>query len=537
VAFRPDLRLFGALLTLALAASEAIAQPRPGTAAAPAAEPAAASTRDALGRDTPRGTVIGFLTAARKDDNELARHYLNTPESGAAAERLAHQLFVVLDTRLPARLTQVNDTPEGSRANPLEPDQEVVGTIEGPSGNLAVIVERVKQPRADPIWLFSATTLQAIPAAFEDIAPQVAAPRLPDFLTERSIAGIRLFEWLAVLLGLPAFYFLTGLVNRLLTPAVAWVGQRTFTKGRTPVRSALPLPARLLLLSVAGRWLFSQLPLSLLVRQFLSHASAVTGICAVVWLLILITGVLEGAASRRIPRANFSAAASLLHVGRRIVDVVVVLAGVFGILRHFGVDPTPVLAGLGVGGIAFALAAQKTLENVIAGASLIFDQAVRAGDSLRIGAIEGTVEHIGLRSTRIRTLDRTIVCVPNSQIANMSLETLSVRDKFWFHPVVALRHETTSDQLHQVLDGIRQLLTHDTHIDGGSVRVRFQKLGAISLDVEVFAYVVARDWGHFMEIQERLLFGITGIVADAGTALAFPFPTPSAPRATEAVTG
>ena len=145
-----------------------------------------------------------------------------------------------------------------------------------------------------------------------------------------------------------------------------------------------------------------------------------------------------------------------------------IFAGLLATLRHFGVDATPALAGLGVGGIAVALAAQKTLENVIAGASLIFDQAVRVGDALKMGEVQGTVDHIGLRSTRIRTLDRTIVSVPNSQIANISLETLSARDKFWFHPVDR-RSATRArpEQLHAVVDGIRRLLDEHPSVERG----------------------------------------------------------------------
>jgi hypothetical protein len=207
---------------------------------------------------------------------------------------------------------------------------------------------------------------------------------------------------------------------------------------------------------------------------------------------------------------------------RRLADLLVIFSGVLILLRHYGIDPTPALAGLGVGGIAIALAAQKTLENVIAGASLIFDQAVRVGDFLKMGDVQGTVDKVGLRSTRIRTLDRTIVSVPNSQIANVSLETLSERDKFWFHPVVGLRYETTSAQMRQVLDGIRQMLARQSEIDGASIRVRFLRLAASSLDVETFAYVYARDWAHFLEIQEGLLLKITEIVSAAGTGIAFP---------------
>jgi MscS family membrane protein len=216
---------------------------------------------------------------------------------------------------------------------------------------------------------------------------------------------------------------------------------------------------------------------------------------------------------------------SLLRLARRLADVLVIFAGVLATLRLFSVDPTPALAGLGVGGIAVALAAQKTLENVVAGASLIFDQAVRVGDFLKVGDIQGTVDHIGLRSTRIRTLDRTIVSVPNGHIANITLETLSERDKYWFHPVVGLRYETTPEQLHAVVDGIRRLLETHPLVDRDSVRVRFIRLGAFSLDVDVFAYFAARDWSHFLEIQEGLLFKVTELVAKAGAEIAFPSQT------------
>jgi len=208
-----------------------------------------------------------------------------------------------------------------------------------------------------------------------------------------------------------------------------------------------------------------------------------------------------------------------------MAEVIIVMIAMLAVLRFYGVDPTPVLAGLGVGGVAVALAAQKTLENIIAGASLIFDQAVVVGDYLRVGSIEGTVENIGLRSTRIRTPDRSVVTVPNSQIANLSLETLSARDKFWFHPIVGLRYETTSDQMRLVLDGSRKLLARHAAVEAGSVRVRLLRMGAYSLDVELFAYVLARDWPHFLEIQEELLLSVGAVVRAAGTDIAFPSQT------------
>jgi MscS family membrane protein len=279
-----------------------------------------------------------------------------------------------------------------------------------------------------------------------------------------------------------------------------------------------------LVLAIATRSLLSALSFSLVLRQVFSSIAEVLIIVSIAWLLMQLNAVVEKHVGPRVAAPN-TAAVSLVRVARRCVDVLVVFGALIAMLRHFGVDPTPALAGLGVGGIAVALAAQKTLENVIAGASLIFDQAVRVGDSLKMGEIIGTVEHIGLRSTRIRTLDRTLVSVPNSLIANASLETLSARDKFWFHPIVGLRYETTPDQLQLVTEGIRRFLEQHTSISRESVRVRFIRLGPSSLDIDVFAYVFATDWTQFLEIQEQLLFKITEIIHRAGTAIAFPSQT------------
>ncbi len=523
-ALQPFVRALGAGLILTfLCASGARAQTPPAAPAPPAAQPPAPPP-DALGRDTPRGSVLGFLAAARKGENEIAAQYLPT-RLGKSATTLAHQLFVVLDARLPARLTQVSDSPEGSRANPLKPNEEIVGAVPAADGSIDIVVERVAGPDAKPIWLFSTATLNAVPSLYSEVTFGLDERSLPRILTRSKVGGVRVVEWLVVLLGIPLFYFATVLLDRLLRPLAAGLWRRVSTDSTLFARQLLPMPIRLLLVAGATRWLLSALPLPLILRQAGSNAAALLSIAALVWLVILINRQFETNVIQRFPVARGAAAQSLVRVARRGVDLLVIFVGVLAALRHFGVDPTPALAGLGVGGIAVALAAQKTLENVIAGASLIFDQAVTAGDFLKMGEVSGVVDHIGLRSTRIRTLDRTIISVPNSQIASASLETFSVRDKFLFHHVVGLRYETTRVQLRAVVDGIREALVSEPLTEEDSVRVRFLRLGASSLDVDVFAYLRAADFNHFLELQESLLFGITEVVARAGTEIAFPSQT------------
>jgi MscS family membrane protein len=150
---------------------------------------------------------------------------------------------------------------------------------------------------------------------------------------------------------------------------------------------------------------------------------------------------------------------------------------------------------------------------------------VLVGDTLKVGGIEGTVEDLGLRSTQIRTSDRTVVSLPNGQVANMTLENLSTRDKFWFHAVLALRYGTTTTQLNTVLEGIRRLLQASPHVEPDSVRVSFLRLGVSALEVEVVAYVVTRKATEFLEIQETLLLRVMECVESAGVQVSTPSQT------------
>jgi MscS family membrane protein len=216
---------------------------------------------------------------------------------------------------------------------------------------------------------------------------------------------------------------------------------------------------------------------------------------------------------------------SLVQLGRKLSKVTAVILGALLILYIAGMNLTAVLAGLGVGGIAVALAAQKTLENLIGGITIVSDQPIRVGDFCKVGDYQGTVEAVGLRSTRIRTLDRTIVSIPNGQLATMNLENFTLRDKIWFRHVLNLRYETSPDQLRYILAGIREMLYKHPKVETASARVRFIGFGNSSLNLEVFAYVVEKDYGTFLHIQEDLLLRIMDIVEGSGSGFAFPSQT------------
>jgi MscS family membrane protein len=154
--------------------------PKATTAPAPPEAP-----KDTLGRDTPRGAVLAFLNAARKGNAELAALYLNTSLRGPEAATLARQLAVVLNRRLPPRLGQISDKPEGSAPDPLRPDEDLVGSISTAKGQLDIMVERVDRGKAGKVWLFSRKTLSEIPVAFQELDTPPLEEILPQFMVKR----------------------------------------------------------------------------------------------------------------------------------------------------------------------------------------------------------------------------------------------------------------------------------------------------------------------------------------------------------------
>lgn len=213
---------------------------------------------------------------------------------------------------------------------------------------------------------------------------------------------------------------------------------------------------------------------------------------------------------------------TLLSLGTGIARVGIVVAAALVLAEVLDLPYQGVIAGLGISGIAVALAAQPTLQNFLAGFTLYADQPVAVGNFCRYGEKVGTIEHIGMRSTRIRSLDRTVVTVPNSHFANLELENYAKRDRIWLSTSLQLRYETTPDQLRYVLAALRELLIAHPKVAADPLRVRFTGFGEYSLDIEIYAYLLTPDYNESKAIQEDLFLRMMGIVEEAGAQFAFP---------------
>lgn len=513
----PVLLLILSLAFPALAQSPPAAVPLP----APAAQP---PDEDPLGRSTPYGTVTGFLRATKDKDYARAAKYLDTKKKPAAAEELAEQLQIVLDRGLVSDIDRLSRKPEGSQGIGLPGTRNKVGTVDTPTRKVEIFVERVERRGQGPIWLFSTESLALVPDIAEELSEFDPEQHLPRFLVDVTVGSWPLYRWIGLLFGLPLALLLGTLVTRALIPLLRPLFRRLTGEEDDRTLGSIRTPIRLILIAVAIR-LLSSLALSLASRQFWTRVSVVVGVIGLAWLMIRLNGILSEMGIRSLHRRGMTGKTALSALARRLFNITVVIATALYLLHRAGADLTAVLTGLGIGGIALALAAQKTLENLFGGVMLITDEPLRVGDFCRVGDLMGTVEDIGLRSTRIRTLSRTVVAVPNGQLASMNVENFTLRDKFWFRHVIGLRYETNADQLRCVLAGIRTMLYSHPKVERDDARIRFVGFGGSSLDLEIFAYVTVFEMPEFLAIQEDLLLRIMDIIAEAGTGIAFPSQT------------
>jgi MscS family membrane protein len=522
------LLLVGSAATLSAGPAAQEPAPDPDRAAPVEKTVAAEPTRD----DTvPAGAVRSFLDAARARDWERAARYLDLSDipAGQRAEAgpsLARRLKVVLDRKLWVETDRLSAEPEGDTEDRLPPGTDRVGTIESERRGAAdVLVERVEED-GRAVWRISSSTVRMVPELYDQYGYGKLAEILPEPFFELRLFDVALWQWIGLVLLVGAAGLLAWVACAVLVRVVSAVVSRTSTDlddrvleaGLPPVRFAL-----LLLFVLAGSW-FLWLPLP--AHNFLLQLEKGLAIAAVAWFAMRIVDVFSELMERRLESKGERAAATIVPLGRRTVKVFLFLVAGIALLQNVGFNVTGLIAGLGVGGLAVALAAQKTVENFFGGVSVISDRPVKVGDFCKFSADQvGTIEEIGLRSTRIRTLDRTLVTIPNADFSQRQLENYTLRDRMRIHTILQLRYETTPDQLRWVLAELRKLLLSHPRILPDPARARFVAFGAHSLDVEIFAYVDTQEWDELLKVREDVYLRMMDVVAASGTGFAFPSQT------------
>ena len=509
-----------------VASSQALAaQAGTGVLVGNQAKTPASAQADALGRGTPKGTVLGFLQVAQSGDYRTAADYLQMSAARRQSQgpELASKLNVLMNRAYVGRLSRISDNPEGNPDNGLF-DQQTVGAFSVADTDVPVVLVRITDPNSGKIWLFSAETLSKVPEFYENVEEHQVESRLPQSLVKNTFLGMPLWQWLALLVAIPVAIAIGWAVVLFLA-----IPRRLYLKYKKRPDlhsySRVSMPLLLCFSAIAHRIIAGRFGLPLLPRFYYARTIGVLFSIGLFWFLLRISSLTMQRLRRHAIGIGRTGTGTLMLLIERLLAALVVTVALLAILGILGFNLTTVLAGLGIGGIAIAFAAQKTLENLFGGISVLADEVIRVGDYCRFGDRTGTVEDISLRSTRVRTDARTELSIPNGALATMSIENYTRRDKILFNPALAVRYDTTGDQLRYLIAEIRRLLYQHPKVESDTASVRFANFDTSALRLEIFSYVLTRDANEFAAVREDLLLRIMEIVERSGTGLAIPSQT------------
>ncbi len=486
--------------------------------------PAAEQVADPLGRHTPRGTIIGFNLAVHRNDFVSAARYMQVSAAQrASTEALARDLTELMDRYYTQLVTAMSALPEGALNDGLPPNRERVGplTIGGKSLDIGLV--RVNELQAGPVWLISSETLAQVPALHEAMGESWVERLMPKPLVSHTFFGTSLAQWIvwAASIGIPLL--LLWLVSRLSVvlartkigdPARRRLVDSWYAAARLPMVVLFTLAIQLAAMPFLG--------FSLGFRLGNGRIALGCSVAAFAWLIWRLLTLLCARARIVAQRMDQAGTKSLVLLGERVFKVLIILVAVFWILTIAGVDMTTALAGVGIGGIAVALGAQKSVENLLGGIFLLTDKALAVGDLCRISNRLGVVEDITLRSVRLRTPEQTLLSIPAGILAQANIENFATREKIPIQTILRLRYGTTAEQLRAALDGIHALLAQHPKLETETSRIRLVDFGANAIEFELFANVLTSDMLEFLSVREDLLLQIAVIVESAGSGFAQP---------------
>ncbi|MBS2023095.1 MAG: mechanosensitive ion channel family protein [Deltaproteobacteria bacterium] len=471
---------------------------------------------------SPRSTLKEWLRFCLAGNFVDAARFLDVPEEQLErGPELARRLKAVLDRYAAIDLAKLSGHPDGDTGDGLPHDEELVARVPGPSG--ATLTVRLVHERSGDLgwWRFDRETVEQIDPWYSTLRNRWLIDILPAPLLRMGPAGVLYWQWLALCLLLVGAFVAALVLARLTQAGLLRLARRTAPPWDDRIVENIFGP--LTMFWAVG--LFSLfLPLiGLLEAAHLSvaHLEHLAFVTAVLWLVMRAVSELTGYLHESDWAKASPASRALIPLGSTLTKLLVVFVGLISLLSELGYSVSSIVAGLGIGGLALAFGAQKTVENLFGALSIGIDQPFRAGDVVRVEDSIGTVEVIGLRSTRIRTADRTIITIPNGKLAELKIESLAARDRFRFYAVLGLTYATKASQLRAVISAIELLLRQSPKV-WPEVQVVLLQFGPSSLDIEVSAWIQAKDSAEFAKLKQELLFQILETVEREGSSFAFP---------------
>ena len=486
------------------------------------ARPLQDTTPTAVSPASPRAAVQEFLRQANAGDWDKAAEFLSVP--AAKRERaplLARRFKTVIDQRLALDLSTLSPLVSGDTLDgDLTGDR--LAELSGPGGRSEPL--RLVRLAGPPVhWVFSQATVNQIDGWYEALGSPWVRERVPRTLLGEGPFNVYWWQWIGLGIGLPVLVLLAWVLGAVLRNMLGRLAKRTVTNWDDVLLENLRGPFRLWAAALAATPLFGVLALNPRVSGFLDDSARGLTLLALFWVLLRLIRI----AQNRLQHAAWDTgqgaqARTLVPLLGNFLRVALAIIALLVALAQFGYPVGTLLAGLGIGGIAVALAAQKTVEHLFGSVSLAADRAFRVGDWVRAGTTEGEVQRIGLRSTSFRTIDRTVVRVPNGRLADERIETFGERDRILLRTDIDLTYDTTPEQITAIRDALDAALRAHPKIWPDTVRVHVVAFTDSAIRLNVVSWFQTTEWNEFLRIRHDMLMQFMRIIGDKGAAFAYP---------------
>ena len=469
---------------------------------------------------TPLNAMLGLRKAMSNQDHEKAaefldRRYLPEEMEQYSTEDLLTALSYVFGQQNIINLAEISDHPEGNLQDGLPKYREQIGTVTISTGDIPIYLQRVPDGKGGRVWKLSNATIAEIPAMWDELGYSPVAEYLNQHLPAITFMGMDNWQLLGTILVFILAWPLAALSSYLLMRLALLIPNR-FPMG---IQRFFKGSMRFFLFILIARIFIGQLGLSVTARIFLESS----GMDFIAWTILLLglMSLLRDYQIRKMQYAGNTQYVALLKPFTTMAKVIVVTIICLYWANTAGYDMSTILAGLGVGSLAVALAAQKTLENLIGAVTLYTARPVRAGDFCRFGNITGTVEEIGLRSTLLRTLDRSMLVVPNSVFASQEIENFSHRDRIRYFRRFRLQL-AGAEQLRFILAEVRKTFLSHPQVLQDTVSVRFETIEDANAILRLDAGVNTTDYQAFLAVAEDLNLRVVETVQGAGAIFSGP---------------
>ena len=347
-------------------------------------------------------------------------------------------------------------------------------------------------------------------------------------LIDQTVLGLSLARVIAACAVLFVALVLKRVMGHLLTKSIFKAAQKTSSRMDDSLLRQINKPAEFLVV-VAGLGIalnLLQLPTEPTdLQQLAEHVLKALLTFNLAWFCYNLVALLENWLNHWAGRTESSLDDHLVPFVRKSLRVFIIGLAVLMLVQNLGYSISGLLASLGLGGLAVALAAKDSLSNIFGSLMIILDRPFTIGDWIKAGDMEGTVEEVGFRSTRIRTFPKTLITVPNSVLMNMSIDNFSQMPKRRIKLTVGVTYATSPEQMRRAVAAIRALLRRHPQIDQEFFLVNFTDFGASSLDIMVYCFTTSTVWAEYLDTRQDVCLRIMDALAELGLEIAFPSQT------------